>query len=377
MRLEQLTFTRYVAALTVVFFHYGASVFPASIAWLNPVLTAGPIAVSYFYVLSGFIMAIAYYRPGQLQALDKKRYWIARIARIYPVYLLALLIMIAAKWQSAGSDPGTVLLSLSMLQAWVPGYPLTLNSPGWSLSVEAFFYLTFPLLIMLVKRHHLKQLAIAALLFWLATQILHTGLLNSAGYAPLNLMHDFIYYNPAMHLNTFILGFIAGVWLKEGRLQTLATPGLNTSMLAGVTLLLAVLLVLREPLIAASSLQFDYTNGLVAPLFLLFIILLALNTGVISRLLQHHWLVLLGEASFSLYILQKPLHGIYTRLVPAEIAANSALHFYLFVVLLTASALFSYHFFETPLRRRINNFFNRAPTDLLQSGADRETRQNN
>ena len=59
MKLEQLTFTRYIAALSVVFFHYGAWVFPANIPWLNPILAAGPIAVSYFYVLSGFIMAIA------------------------------------------------------------------------------------------------------------------------------------------------------------------------------------------------------------------------------------------------------------------------------------------------------------------------------
>lgn len=361
MRIEQLTFTRYLAALTVVFFHYGSSVFPANVPLLNPVLTAGPIAVSYFYVLSGFIMAIAYYRPDSQRPLNNRRYWSARVARIYPVYLLALLLMMAAKWQGAGSDPLTAGLGISMLQAWVPGYPLTLNAPGWSLSVEAFFYLCFPLLIMQAKRHHLHQLAMGAGVFWLLTQVLHTLMLNSAHYVPLGLLHDAIYYNPLMHLNTFIIGFVAGAWLQEGRLQALAAPGLNLTGLLAVSLLIILLLILRPPLIAHTGINFDYTNGLIAPLFLLFIVLLALNSGKLSTLLQQRWLVLLGEASFSLYILQKPLHGIYEKLLPAWIAPDSALHFYLFMVVLTVSALFSYWFFETPLRRFINNFVNRTP----------------
>jgi peptidoglycan/LPS O-acetylase OafA/YrhL len=361
VRIEQLTFTRYIAALTVVFFHYGISVFPANLPLLTPLLAAGPIAVSYFYVLSGFIMAIAYYRPDkQARPLNAKRYWWARVARIYPVYLLALLLMIAAKYHSGGSEPFTVALSLSMLQAWIPGYPLSLNAPGWSLSVEAFFYLCFPLLLALVQRHHLSHLSIAATVLWFITQIGHTFLLNTAYYVPHGWLHDFIFYNPVLHLNTFLIGFVAGAWLLEGKLQALSAPSLNRVTLISVTLLTALVLIIRAPLMASSGIQFDYTNGLIAPLFLLLIILLALNTGKTRRVLQHPWLVLLGEASFSLYILQKPVHGIYEKLMPASFDPQSALHFYLFIVLLTISALFSYWFFETPLRRFINNFVNRS-----------------
>lgn len=359
MRIEQLTFTRYLAALTVVFFHYGSHIFPANLALLNPILTAGPIAVSYFYALSGFIMAVAYYRPTQPQAFDSRRYWWARIARIYPVYLLALLLMIAAKWHSSGSDWLTVLLSLSMLQAWIPGYPLTLNAPGWSLSVEAFFYLCFPLLIALAQRYALRTLTLGALVFWGFTQILHTTLLNSATYAPLNWLHDAIYYNPLLHLNTFILGFVAGAWLQQGRLQVLAQPSLNRWGLIAVSVLILLLLIARPAWIALSGIQVDFTNGWLVPLFLLFIVLLALQRGTLSQLLQQRYLVLLGEASFSLYILQKPLHGIYEKLMPAWIPPDSILHFYLFIVVLTLCSVLSYWWFETPLRRLINNFINR------------------
>jgi peptidoglycan/LPS O-acetylase OafA/YrhL len=356
VKLEQLTFTRYIAALSVVFFHYGSQVFPANIALLKPVLTAGPIAVSYFYVLSGFIMAIAYYRPDKQGAFRSGRYWLARVARIYPIYLLALLLMIIAKRGAAGSDPLTVSLSLGMLQAWVPGYPLTLNAPGWSLSVEAFFYLSFPLLILLAKRHHLVLLAGIAAIFWLATQTLHTLLLNSPDYEPFSALHDFIFYNPLMHLNTFLMGFIIGAWLLEGKLQFLARPALNAQGLLVVSCLIVLLLAIRPTLIEYTGIAFDYTNGLIAPLFLAFITLLGMNTSRLSMWLQHKWLVLLGEASFSLYILQKPLHGIYEKVASHWIAPDSALYFYLFVACLTGAAILSFWFIETPSRRFINAF---------------------
>lgn len=360
MKIEQLTFTRYLAALTVVFFHYGTQVFPVNIPWLSPLLTAGPVAVSYFYALSGFIMAIAYHHPDR-QLFNRQRYWIARLARIYPVYLLALLLMIAARFATTGRDPVTVLLSLSLLQAWLPDYPLTLNSPGWSLSVEAFFYLLFPVLVMLARRHTLTTLTLATVLLWLVTQAVHTYWLNDASYVPFSTLHDVIYYNPLLHLNTFLLGFVAGVALKKGRLQT-RVPDAKRLMLLGMTLAtLAVLMLIRQPLIVQTGWRFDYTNGLLAPLFVLVIVLLAMDGSRLSAVLRHPWLVLLGEASYSLYILQKPLHGIYEKIMPAAIAPDSALHFYLFLLVLTGTALFSYRFFETPLRHFINNFVNRSP----------------
>jgi peptidoglycan/LPS O-acetylase OafA/YrhL len=356
VKLEQLTFTRYVAALSVVFFHYGGQVFPANLPLLHPVLTAGPIAVSYFYVLSGFIMAIAYYRPGNPKPFPRNRYWLARVARIYPVYLIALLLMVAAKHQGNGGDPITLMLSLTMTQAWVPGYPLTLNAPGWSLSVEAFFYLVFPLLMVAAKRHHLTALAIASGIFWALTQVLHTLLLNSPDYQPFSHLHDFIFYNPLMHLNTFLMGFIVGAWMLEGKLQALHSPTLNITGLFLVFSLMLALLTTRQPIIHYTGINIDYTNGLIAPLFLAFITLLALNTSWPSQYLQHKWMILLGEASFSLYILQKPLHGIYEKLTSRWIDTNSELSFYLFVCVLTGTAILSFLFIESPSRRFINAF---------------------
>src|SRR5689334_24226753 len=89
-RIDQLTFTRFVAALAVVLFHSGG-VFPFNLFPLRQIFASGQIAVTYFFVLSGFVLAWAYYQPGR--EFKWRDYLFARFSRIYPVYLLSFLII--------------------------------------------------------------------------------------------------------------------------------------------------------------------------------------------------------------------------------------------------------------------------------------------
>ncbi len=358
MQLDQITFTRFVAALTVVFFHYGNQVFPLNIPLLDHVLKAGPIAVNYFYLLSGFIMAIAYYRPNDKQAFNTKSYWWARFARIYPVYLLALLLIAVTKLK----DPniGTALaLNTSLLQSWVPNYALSLNSPGWSLSVEAFFYLCFPFLLALIYRSGIKKMAIIGIALWLLTQIIHTALLNSEGYQAKNALHSFIYYNPLMHINAFILGIIVGVLFKD---KPITLKKLTTHSTLGIVLttgLIALIIAFEDHISRFMGFKIALTNGQLAPLFLLFIVFLSVNKSCIAHVFSNKGLVLLGEASFSLYILQRPIHGIYDKIFRNRIDLSEAGHFYLYLVILIVVSILSYKLFETPMRKIIRSLSNK------------------
>ena len=354
MQLDQITFTRFIAAMTVVFFHYGQSVFPANIPFLFENATAGPIAVGYFYVLSGFIMAIAYYQPdkNQRKNFNKTKYWVARFARIYPVYLVALLIIAAAKFKTLGQDWETLPLHLLLLQSWIPGYPITLNTPGWSLSVEAFFYLCFPFLLAWIYKRGIKSLTLFAVILWLITQIVLLVQLNSEAYAPKLLLHDFIYYNPLMHLNQFVLGLVCGVYFKSSKAN-------STENNSGFWLLLSFIAMFmliwgRPHLETLFGIRLAFTNGLLAPAFLAVIIFLAKHKGFVTKLFTYPFLILLGEASYSLYILQKPIHGIYDRIIVPRINLSDTIHFYIFVILLILISIASYKFLETPMRKKIN-----------------------
>jgi len=351
LQINQITFTRFIAALSVVFFHYGSHTLPTNIPWLKESITAGPIAVNYFYVLSGFIMAIAYYQIGTSKPLSKNRYWVARFARIYPVYLVAIVLMAVASYSDLADKPLALPLHLTMLQAWLPGYPMTLNNPGWSLSVEAFFYLCFPLLLAVIYRYGLKYLAFAALVSWLITQYVLLASINSADYTANGLLHDFVYYNPLMHINAFLAGLVCGALFKQNADK--ATSPKPIWLLASL-LLIIVLLEARPWIESAIGFKLAYTNGLIAPAFLLFIWLLASSRGKIQQWLSHPLLVLLGEASFSLYILQKPVFGIYNKVLEKRLNLGEIADFYVALILLIIISIASYKLFETPARSLIN-----------------------
>ena len=357
MQLEQITFTRFIAALSVVFFHYGQSVFPANIPFLFENVTAGPIAVGYFYVLSGFIMAIAYYQTdkNKQKAINKKRYWVARFARIYPVYLIALLLIAAAKLHVIADNPEQLPLHLLLFQSWIPGYPITLNTPGWSLSVEAFFYLCFPFLLLWVYKFGVRSLVIFCIGLWITTQLVLLISLNSTMYAPKTLLHDFIYYNPLMHLNSFIAGLVVGIYFKHN--STTPRTKDNTAWIIFTFLIIFLLIWVRPHLEDMLGYNIAFTNGLLAPAFLFFIVVLAKDRGIFSRLLSHSWLILLGEASYSLYILQKPIHGLYDKIIVPRLILSEAQHFYIFLFILIILSIVSYHFLEAPMRKLIRNKF--------------------
>lgn len=149
-RIEQLTFTRFIAAISIVIFHFAADVFPFKFPALHSVFSNANIGVSYFFILSGFVMMIAY---GENKRVAFWSYLKGRFIRIYPAYLLSLLLLLVYIYTipSELTDKG-LLLSLPLLQSWIPERAMSLNFPSWSLSVELLFYVTFPFLFNYVYR---------------------------------------------------------------------------------------------------------------------------------------------------------------------------------------------------------------------------------
>ncbi|MGH9344362.1 MAG: acyltransferase family protein, partial [Terriglobia bacterium] len=146
VRLDALTGLRCFAAINIVLFHFSN---PQWFGFLAPVINAGYAPVSYFILLSGFVLAYNYQGRARAGQLDKVRFWKSRFIRIYPIYLLSLLL----SWQVVSTDyreythgmfwAGMVLTPL-LLQGWVPSIATFLNTPAWTMSAEAFFYFIFP-----------------------------------------------------------------------------------------------------------------------------------------------------------------------------------------------------------------------------------------
>lgn len=343
MRIEQLTFTRFIAAIAVVMMHFGKHVFPFSHESIGFLVKSGGVGVSYFFILSGFVMVIAY---GKNPNIDFLSYQKNRFARIYPVYLLGLILVLFYILFIVQQEIGfkEIMLHASALQAWVPETALNLNFPGWSVSVEFFFYLLFPFIYnyFYTKQKFKTILFVSIILWFISLLFINWALKGNIFYISekntLNFLHSF----PLFHLNQFLIGNIAGFYF----LEKWNTKSKNYDL--HILLVFIVLIALIK-----MKLPVDYSNGFLAIVFLPLILLQALNTGSLTRLFKSNAAVFLGEISYSIYILHYPIH-LFVKYFLKMFGINGELKLLLIYipVLIVFSAL-SYTYIETPLREKI------------------------
>ena len=145
-RLAWLDVLRGLAALCVVFNHFGFFVPPrvqaAVYQWINP----GDYGVFVFFTISGYIVPASLERNGSVRA-----FWVSRIFRLYPLYLLAIglgvLLWTIHFGGLRGEDPETSVFSqLLMMSNVLAGK--NLPNVVWSLSYEMIFYLLLTALFM-------------------------------------------------------------------------------------------------------------------------------------------------------------------------------------------------------------------------------------
>lgn len=154
--LPSLTSLRIFAASIVVLYHFKTNVaLPAEL--LGP-LEFGQTGVDLFFMLSGFILAYVYRRQFDARAFDHRRFLQKRLARIYPVHLVTMLIVAAwYLWEQAalggvGPNPYDVLANVLLIHAWGTVDGVALNYPSWSISAEWFAYLAFPIPMLIAFR---------------------------------------------------------------------------------------------------------------------------------------------------------------------------------------------------------------------------------
>jgi len=339
--IKQLTFLRFLAAILVVLFHYGRNTWPFNTSEINKIVLEGSIAVSFFFFLSGVVLAVNYFNNAKFKYRD---FIIKRIARIYPVYLLAFVITLILAMLINNSYPKGLSIILQMLgfHAWVPGICLEINYPAWSISVEMFFYLLFPLIIFLFRKLKTKQITILVILIWIISSFQHYYFVNNL-YEVNNIkIEQFILYFPLWHLNIFLTGMLGGIYINKIKKINLLTA--RSLYLIGIIIFFAIFLI-DNPLIKYVH------NGLLAPVFFLIIIGLSLDKSLLTKVLSENSFVLLGNASYSIYILQWPIFIIFTKLVNKS--SLNGIYFYIYLISLIIISIIIYLFFEKNMKQFI------------------------
>lgn len=276
--LASLQAGRAIAAMAVVAFHGAGAVslhvehLPNALARL---LARGYLGVDFFFVLSGFIIFYANAphadRPGWA-----RRYAWSRVARIYIPYLPVGIAMIGGylllDW-SQGHRPWSLLSSLTLLPAGPPAL-----SVAWTLQHEIFFYALFWLLMKM-------RLLLAGSLVWASLIVVVSALYGGRSSVPFSLINL-----------EFLFGMAAAWCFLHGKL-----PG-NALLLIAGSLPIGGFLVLGGNL--DSSMVFGLGMAL--------IIAATVQAESTGRLTIATPLILLGNASYAIYLVHFPLMSIVT-----------------------------------------------------------------
>jgi peptidoglycan/LPS O-acetylase OafA/YrhL len=358
-RLDALTGIRPFASVAVFFFHFGRPALDGGPAWLRALGGSGFVGVSFFYVLSGFVLTLGHRQPLVEGTFVARRFFARRLARVIPAAFLALALLLPmalyAPWgratgafPSAGAPPWlTALLHLGFVQAWFPSLALTWNLPAWSVSVELAFYLVFPMLARALLRGGARAQHATMLGAWAAS------LLLSIGYT---LVHpdagvigpdtqarflDLLKFWPPLRLPEFVFGVALGAcWAPSWRPPRRLAP----------VALAATALVLASGRVPYPVLH----NSLLMPAFGALLVSVASARGAVKRALASRPLVRLGKAGYAIYILQMPLMYLLMLASSAGLVGWRGGGFVArFAVVVLAVALVVHRCVECPLQPRL------------------------
>lgn len=318
----------------------------AYLRWIHDyILKEGFIGVSFFFILSGFILAYNYRDSFLDKSISKSDFYIARIARIYPVHLLCLLIAVPITLKDISFNLSTWLTQLffnaTLTQSFIPIKYIyfSFNSPSWSISNELFFYLVFPFLIVLgskVKDNKYKKalLTMSILLIPLLMLII-----------PTEYYKHLFYVNPFFRVFDFIIGLILfEIYLNIKKQQRT----INYDLLEVSSILLLLLFFIFHawvPLVMRYSIYYWIPMSLLIFIF-------SFQNGLISRFLSNKTLLFLGEISFGFYMFHQLVLKYFLILNVLYLHIKN--EYYIIAIILAVSLIVSYIsfiWFEKPLNK--------------------------
>jgi len=329
-QLAPLTSLRFFAAAMIVLLHgQGSGIGPE---W--PARFALGQGVSFFFVLSGFVLAYNY--PVLPDWPAARSFYVARIARIWPTHIASTLLYVLlissisylalpADWRAA-----ITLAHVTLTHAWIPAVPsvVAYNSVSWSISTEFFFYLAFPWLAADWARTGRMKLVGTLMLAIAMFFVAHAVALHSAD--PKGMRGVIAYINPLARLFEFTLGIaLCHLYRQHGpRMAAMSTARatlVEGAMVAAIVACAWLSLVIPAneavaEVLTATGVFVMQTSGVGILAYAAAIFVFAVGRGALSRLLSARPLVFLGEISFGLYMVHT-LFLLYRRQAPEVFAS--------------------------------------------------------
>ncbi len=312
--LNALTGMRWLAAFTVFVHHVGGR-----FGMPRSGVPLGSLAVSFFFVLSGFILTYVYADRLKSNLRSIGRFYFTRWARIWPLHLVCLILCLAvltpaSAFQDLSTTVPKLVANVLLVQSWVPddAWVFSFNGVSWSISTELFFYVCFPMLLLGGARRFWFKLA--------AVWAVVLGILITAGqlegmtaFSSIDF-HRLGHVNPLIRLAEFATGMAVGhLYLRFSDARLTGTRWGDTLLELGIAGLVCAWIPLLRwsgvqqfvdvmPLSGQSLVAWFRVASPVVP-FALAIHVFAKSRGWLARCLSTRAFVYLGEISFAFYMI--------------------------------------------------------------------------
>jgi peptidoglycan/LPS O-acetylase OafA/YrhL len=366
--IDSLTSLRFFAAFAILLHHARGSVFSSEFMSGVPLV----FGVSFFFVLSGFILSYVY--SGRMESVGLYRFYTSRFSKVWPSHIFTLLLVVAflpsAEWVFGAKDGWLVaLLNVFLLQSAVPvpAYYFSFNMVSWSISAELFFYAVFPFLLSGLNKNWYFKLAVLLLLGGVSVFIFD---LSGRDYYSPDKWTEFsgyglAYISPLFRVQEFFMGmllFKVFDYIKGWR-------GFGFALCTALEVLCVVSVVyLTQGIVAASySLVGPGNNAsgefwahfAISLFFGLVVVCFAINKGLMSKILKQRLFVVLGEISFAMYLIHQIVFRFYmSHKNMFEPLPKDAI----FPLLVITAFVFAYgiwRFVELPAQAQLKNMFSK------------------
>ncbi len=325
---------RAVAIAAVVLFH-------DVVTWVP----GGYIGVDVFFVLSGYLITGILLRETDLRGgVSFRNFYVRRALRLFPALLLLAGLLITAylllldgadRRESVIAALAAVTYTSSPLAA--AGYPLGSMLHAWSLSVEEYFYVVWPAVVVLVARARRHRLAIVA-------GITVAAVAYRLGAALAGWDLERIYYAADTRAEQLLIGSLLAVVLARGTLPVRAWHGVVAA---------AALLAFAVTPADLTAPLYRYGGSTLVALAAATLVVLVVQRpdGAAARLLSTAPFTWVGKRSYGIYLWNPPIAALVGFALPQQVPALPVV-----LVLTVVIPALSYRFVEEPFLRMKDRF---------------------
>jgi len=340
--IPSLTGIRAVAA-TMVFLSHLWMIFPVQNPLLLSVFQQLHIGVTFFFVLSGFLMGYLHQQSFSFQKNDIIRFYVKKLLRLYPVYIIITLFVLL-------QSPTTVLtwiVNVFALKGFFLAHHFAGIAPAWTVTVDVTFYLLLPLIFFFWKKTHWVVQVIAFYIVGLLLFLIGSLLQWQTFCSTIEFVLFSTFFGRAFE---FLGGITLGVFLAKKKIlkQEVLFPIKTIIGIVFISIGVWILVVLKQSDYQGLGLLNPWgiitNNYLIAGGVLLLIWGLTCENSLLERLLASKVMVMLGKASYGFFLIHYTVMslGIY------HFVNNN---FWIFFVCLWGVSYLLHRYIEEPMAR--------------------------